>query len=76
MVSVMHRRMHMQVLYTTKWLTQQVQFTIRSRDCILFNLELCGAQVLAKLLHYVKGIFQVPLSKVCALIDSTIVLNW
>ena len=40
------------------------------------RLELCGAQVLAKLLHHVKGIFQVPLSEVYAWTDSTIVLNW
>ena len=40
------------------------------------RLELCGAQVLAKLLHHVKGVFQVPLSEVYAWTDSTIVLNW
>ena len=40
------------------------------------RLELCGAQVLAKLLHHVKGIFQVPLSEVYTWTDSTIVLNW
>ena len=40
------------------------------------RLELCGAQVLAKLLHHVRGIFQVPLTEVYAWTDSTIVLNW
>ena len=40
------------------------------------RLELCGAQVLARSLHYVRGIFQVPLSEVYAWTDSTIVLNW
>ena len=40
------------------------------------RLELCGAQVLARLLHYVKEIFQVRLSEVYAWTDSTIVLNW
>ena len=40
------------------------------------RLELCGAQVLARLLHHVKGIFQVPMTEVYAWTDSTIVLSW
>lgn len=40
------------------------------------RLELCGAQVLTRLLHNVQGIFQVPLSEMYAWTDSTIVLNW
>ena len=40
------------------------------------SLELCGARVLAKILHRIKEIFRVPLSAVYAWTDSTIVLNW
>ena len=40
------------------------------------RLELCGAYVLARLLHHVKEIFQVSLSKVCAWTNSAIALNW
>ena len=40
------------------------------------RLELCGAQVLARLLHRVREIFQVPLTEVYAWSDSTIVLSW
>ena len=40
------------------------------------RLELCGAQVLTKLLCHVKGIFQLPMNCVFAWTDSTIVLNW
>lgn len=37
------------------------------------RLELCGAQVLARLLVHVKEVLQLPMSQVT---DSTIVLNW
>ena len=40
------------------------------------RLELCGAQVLAKLLHHVQRVFELPLSSVFAWTDSTILLNW
>ena len=40
------------------------------------RLELCGAQVLTKLLCHVKGIFQLPMNCVLAWTDSTIILNW
>ncbi len=40
------------------------------------RLELCGAYVLARLLHYVRQVLEVPLSHVHAWTDSTIVLNW
>ena len=40
------------------------------------RLELCGAQVLARLLTHVKEILQIPMSHVFAWTDSTIVLNW
>ena len=40
------------------------------------RLELCGAQILARLLDHAKGIFNVPSSDVYAWTDSTIVLNW
>ena len=40
------------------------------------RLELCGAQLLAKLLHHVQRVFELPLSSVFAWTDSTIVLNW
>jgi hypothetical protein len=40
------------------------------------RLELCGAQVVAKLLDHVRNVLQVPLSDVFAWTDSTIVLNW
>ena len=39
-------------------------------------LELCGAQVLARLLSHVKGTLQLPMSHIFAWTDSTIVLNW
>ena len=40
------------------------------------RLELCGAQVLTKLLCHVKGIFQLPMNCVFTWTDSTIILNW
>ena len=40
------------------------------------RLELCGAQVLARLLYLVKEVLQLPLSDVFAWTDSTIVLSW
>ena len=40
------------------------------------RLELCGVQVLARLLIYVKDTLQVLMSHVSAWTDSTIVLNW
>ena len=40
------------------------------------RLELCGAYLLAQLLHHVRQVFQIPLSSIYAWTDSTIVLNW
>ena len=40
------------------------------------RLELCGAHILAQLLHHVQQAFDLPLSCVYAWTDSTIVLNW
>ena len=40
------------------------------------RLELCGAQLLTKLICHVKGILNVPTSSVFAWTDSTIVLSW
>ena len=40
------------------------------------RLELCGAYLLAHLLHHVRQVLEVPLSRVHAWTDSTIVLNW
>ena len=40
------------------------------------HLELCSAQVLARLLNYAKDTLQVPMSHVFAWTHSTIVLNW
>ena len=40
------------------------------------RLELCGAYLLAQLLHHVRQVLEVPLSHVHAWTDSTIVLNW
>ena len=40
------------------------------------HLKLCGAQVLACLLTYVKDTLQVPMSHLFAWTDITIVLNW
>ena len=40
------------------------------------RLELCGAQLLARLIHHVRQVLDIPLSKVYAWTDSTIVLNW
>ena len=40
------------------------------------RLELCGAQVLAKLLDHVKDVLQVPASDIYAWTDSEIVLHW
>ena len=39
------------------------------------RLELCGAQLLARLLHHTKQVFNLPLTQVSAWTDSTIVLN-
>ena len=40
------------------------------------RLELCGAHLLAELLHHLMKIYQVPTSDIHAWTDSTIVLNW
>ena len=40
------------------------------------RLELCGAHLLAQMLHHVKEVLHIPLSAVRAWTDSTIVLNW
>ena len=40
------------------------------------RLELCGAHLLAELLHHLKRIYQVRTSDIYAWTDSTIVLNW
>ena len=40
------------------------------------RLELCGAHILARLLHHVQQAFDLPLNCVYAWTDSTIVLNW
>ena len=40
------------------------------------RLELCGAQLLAKLLHRVRHALNVPLNQSYAWTDSTIVLHW
>ena len=40
------------------------------------RLELCGAQVLTKLLCHVKDILSIPVSSIYAWTDSTIVLGW
>ncbi len=40
------------------------------------RLELCGAYILAQLLHHVKSVFDLPPSHVYIWTDSTIVLNW
>ena len=40
------------------------------------RLELCGASLLAQLLHHVGKVLDVPISQTYAWTDSTIVLNW
>ena len=40
------------------------------------RLELCGAHLLAQLLHHVRQVLDIPISQVYAWTDSTIVLNW
>ena len=40
------------------------------------RLELCGAQLLARLIHHVRQVLDIPLSKVYAWTDSTIIQNW
>ena len=40
------------------------------------RLELCGAYLLAQLLHHAHQVFQLPLNSVYAWTDNTIVLNW
>ena len=39
-------------------------------------MELCGAEVLSKILQHVKEVLQIPLSDVYAWTDSMIVLSW
>lgn len=46
------------------------------RHLTIPRLELCGAQVLAKLLGHLKELFQVPSANIYAWTESTIVLNW
>ena len=40
------------------------------------RLELCGAYLLTQLLLHIKQVFNIPLNRVYAWTDSTIVLNW
>ena len=40
------------------------------------RLELCGAQLLAQLLHHVRHVLNIPLDRSFAWTDSTIVLHW
>ena len=40
------------------------------------HLELCGMQLLARLMHHARQVLDVPLSNVYAWTDSTIELNW
>ena len=40
------------------------------------RLELCGAHLLAQLLHHVQQVFNLPLDCIFAWTDSTVVLNW
>ena len=40
------------------------------------RLELCGALLLAQLLHHVRQVFHLPINCTYAWTDSTIVLNW
>ncbi|XP_064382855.1 uncharacterized protein LOC135331570 [Halichondria panicea] len=40
------------------------------------RLELCGAQLLARLIHHIRQVLDIPLSLTHAWTDSTIVLNW
>lgn len=40
------------------------------------RLELCGAQLLANLLHYIQGVLHVSPGDLFAWTDSTIVLAW
>ena len=40
------------------------------------HLKLCGPRLLAQLLHHVSQVLKIPLSRVHAWTESTIVLNW
>ena len=40
------------------------------------RLKLCGAYLLAQLLHHIKNIYQIPVTNVFAWTNSIIVLNW
>ena len=40
------------------------------------RLELCGAVILAKLIHHLMDVFFIPSDKVHAWMDSTVVLSW
>ncbi len=40
------------------------------------RLELCGANLLASLIHRVRGVLNIPLSNIYAWTDSTVVLHW
>jgi len=40
------------------------------------RLELCGAHLLAQLLHHCKEVFNIPVGDIFAWTDSAIVLNW
>ena len=40
------------------------------------RLELCGAHLLSKLLHHVRGVLSIPLQDIFGWTDSSIVLSW
>ena len=42
----------------------------------ILSLELCGAYLLAQLLHHVKKLFDLSIFNVYAWMDSTILLSW
>ena len=85
-VSLTHQRKPTQASSTFVWSTLSNVYTHLSlcqgpkvapiKRLAIPRLELCGARLLAQLLHHVQEVFHLPVDSVYAWTDSMIVLSW